>query len=191
MTPEFVQAVVARAWNRSAFAWECQALRRAAPGVIVEELVLATPGGERPRVLEIRCHVAWARSVACEYASDKTGAFVFARQEVDVRLGWALDAVHESATPYTDSMAPVSSELMHACLAEAARVAERVAAALRADHLRVDQLVRGECTLFVSEVELYPAMPFSPHVQELLAERWRYGYGTDPEPGPDLAAKWR
>jgi len=40
--------------------------------------------------------------------------------------------------------------------------------------------VEGNCDqIYVSEVELFPAVPFHAKVMEVIEKRWRYGYGYD------------
>ena len=79
-----------------------------------------------------------------------------------------------------DTFPPIDNKALLQCMFFGVKVAERVADGARADHLRVDLLVKGDCSdLFVSEVELYPAVPFSEEAKQLVAARWRYGYGFD------------
>ena len=90
---------------------------------------------------------------------------------------WELDTLNQAPG---DPFLAISSEEMFKCFLKGPPIAERVAMQARVDHLRVDLLVSGACEdLFISEVELFPAVPLSARGREVVAARWRYGYGVD------------
>ena len=59
-----------------------------------------------------------------------------------------------------DTFPPIDNKALLQCMFFGVKVAERVADGARADHLRVDLLVKGDCSdLFVSEVGLNVMSP--------------------------------
>jgi len=179
-----LQQRVLDAWNKTAYAWECKAVVAARPGVIVEKLVLATmdPGApDIERVEEARCHVVWGRTMAVEWAIGRQGSLVLAMQVDRVgRHSMGTDgmwAVHMGANSFADPDG-WATLVQKQCLPKIMKTAERVASGARVDHLRVDFLIEGLCDeVYVSELELFPAVPFEPKTMAAIEQRWRYGYG--------------
>jgi len=183
---DLLQQRVLSAWEKSAYDWECQAVTAAKAGVIVEQLVLSTldPGApDVGRVEEARCHVVWGRVMAVEWAVGRQGSMVMADQ-VDRagRHSMGADgiwAVHLGSDSFRDPDG-WAQQVEQVCLPKIISVAERVANGAHVDHLRVDFLVEGPCKkVYVSEVELFPAVPFAPKTMVAIEQRWRYGYGFD------------
>merc|ERR1712078_464667 len=66
------------------------------------------------------------------------------------------------------------------CLDDVRLVIERAAFSLRADFVRVDVLIRGQCeAVFLSEVEIYPGNQLSRLEQMKLMRSFLHGYGFD------------
>eukprot|EP00928_Gymnodinium_smaydae_P027010 TRINITY_DN21030_c0_g1_i2.p1 TRINITY_DN21030_c0_g1~~TRINITY_DN21030_c0_g1_i2.p1 ORF type:complete len:833 (-),score=83.78 TRINITY_DN21030_c0_g1_i2:35-2533(-) len=183
---ELLQSRVLAAWNKSAYEWECEAVVAARPGVIVERLVLSTldPGApDVERVEEARCHVVWGRVMAIEWAVGRQGSFVMTevvdssgRRTMSTDGMWAV-SLGESYFRDPDGWV---EKVTKVCLPKIMEAATRVATGARTDHLRVDLLVNGQCDeVYVSEVELFPAVPFAPIALDSIERRWRYGYGFD------------
>ncbi|CAJ1427039.1 unnamed protein product [Effrenium voratum] len=144
-----IQAVVDGFPQHKAKDWECRALLGARPGVIVEELVLATkaelPG--KYMVDEYKFYTSWGETILAENIIFSSGVMM----EIS-RDGQILTA--------KDGCPPAC---LAPCFREMVRMAEQVATYARTDFLRVDILVQGNCeALYVSEVELFPASDFSP-----------------------------
>ncbi|CAJ1364199.1 unnamed protein product [Effrenium voratum] len=159
-----IQAVVDGFPQHKAKDWECRALLGARPGVIVEELVLATkaelPG--KYMVDEYKFYTSWGETILAENIIFSSGVMM----EIS-RDGQILTA--------KDGCPPAC---LAPCFREMVRMADQVATYARTDFLRVDILVQGNCeALYVSEVELFPASDFSPALKEAVAQRWRSGYG--------------
>jgi len=180
-----LQSRVLAAWSETAFEWECQAVVSARPGVIVEQIVLATmdPGApDKSRVEEARCHVVWGRTMAVEWAIGRHGSIVIAiekdrlgRHTIGTESIWAQALGNDAFADPDGWVANVQGK----CLSVVMKQAERVAVGARVDHLRVDFLVEGACDrVYVSEVELFPAVPFGPDTMGAIEQRWRYGYGV-------------
>merc|ERR1712118_85473 len=78
---------------------------------------------------------------------------------------------------------PVPEDEVQRCLLKVIPVTERVAQAAKADHVRVDVLVRGECEdIYVSECDVFPGCPLPFKIRQLLRDRWLYGYGIQSTP---------
>mmetsp|Transcript_18341 Transcript_18341/g.59568 ORF Transcript_18341/g.59568 Transcript_18341/m.59568 type:complete len:562 (+) Transcript_18341:1039-2724(+) len=184
--PNLLQKRVLDAWNRTAYEWECKAVVSATPGVIVESLVLAKldPGWpEKERVEEVRCHVIWGEALAVEWSVGRKGSSVFVT-DIDDKGRKSFSTVSHWISQMEDLsiLDPDGwvETVMMKCIPMAQLQAQRVASAVGADHLRVDFLVEGNCDqIYVSEVELFPAVPFHAKVMEVIEKRWRYGYGYD------------
>jgi len=180
---ELLQQSVLDAWNKTAYPWECQAVIAAKPGVIVEKLVTATldPGApDNHRVEEARAHVIWGRTMAVEWTVNRIGSLVM-YLETD-RLGRhslateSIWATHLGEAYFVDGPS-WARYVQDWCLPRVMEIAERVANGAHVDHLRVDLLVEGVCdNLYVSEVELFPAVPFSPKTMSSIERRWIRGY---------------
>lgn len=183
--PHVIQRHLLSAWNKTAYEWECKAVVAASRGILVEKLVLATldPGApDVGRVEEARVHVVWGRATAVEWTLGRAGSTVMLLQVDRVGRGsfstdgvWATSMAKERLKD-ADGWAQA---MFARCLPQILRKAERVADGAHADHLRVDFLVEGNCeAIFVSEAELFPAVPFPPRTMEALERSWRRGYGV-------------
>ena len=151
--------------KKTALEWECQALVSSKPGVIVEELVLATKAENPGKYLvdEYKFYTSWGRTIVAENIPFSSGAVM----EIS-RTGQIL-TTKADCPPFC----------VAACFPQMVQIAEKVATHARTDFLRVDILVSGDCeNLFVSEVELFPASDFSQILKDAVAERWRRGYGV-------------
>lgn len=185
-----IQRKITEAWNKTAYEWECKAVVGARPGVIIERLVLATldPGApSHGRIEEARCHVVWGRTLAVEWSINRIGSTVM--QVVQDRLGrWSLGTesiwseVGVAGTWGADYLRDPdgwATAVVGKCISKVMFEAQRVASGARVDNLRVDFLVEGDCErIFVSEVELFPAVPFTPSVMWTIEDRWKHGYGV-------------
>eukprot|EP00434_Breviolum_minutum_P014308 symbB.v1.2.012616.t1/scaffold874.1/size155782/10 len=152
--------------KKTALEWECQALVSSKPGVIVEELVLATKAENPGKYLvdEYKFYTSWGRTIVAENIPFSSGAVM----EIS-RTGQIL-TTKADCPPFC----------VAACFPQMVQIAEKVATHARTDFLRVDILVSGDCeNLFVSEVELFPASDFSQILKDAVAERWRRGYGLE------------
>lgn len=178
-----LQALVLDAWNESAFSWECQAVLAARPGVIVEHLITARldTSSSKRRVEEARVHVVWGRAMALEWAVNRVGSILFFSHIDDVGR-WSLTcdsiwATHLGEAVINDPDLWVDM-VKNVCMAKVLSLAERVASSAHVDHLRVDIFVEDVCdSLYVSEVELFPAVPFTPKTMQHIERRWKRGYG--------------
>ena len=114
------------------------ALRTAAPGVIVEQPVLATQGDGTARVLEIRYHVVWGRAMVVEYTFGRRGSFIFRRNSWDNHLhsargrglwesaeAWVFDSLNPPEEG--DSFPAVGSGELFSCLYFGLPLAETLA----------------------------------------------------------------
>lgn len=181
-----IQERISEAWGKTAYPWECKAIVDATPGVIVERPVFATldPGApDFERVEEARCHVVWGDVAAIEWVVDRQGSTVVGMQEdrvgrrsMNTDIFWAV-TLGKSFFRDPDGW---STRVGYMCMRKVIQQARRVADGARVDHLRVDFLVEGDCDrVYVSEVELFPAVPFSERVMRMIERKWIYGYGVD------------
>lgn len=163
VTPEQIQAAVRIFVNRTALDWECRSLVAARQGVVVEELVLAEDDNGKFRVDEYKFYTIWGEVLFGESVPFSSGAAMEISRDGQI---WTSKV---SCPPLCRA----------ACYTEMVALAEKVARGARTDFLRVDVLVHGRCEgLYVSEVELFPASDFSPQLKEMVAQRWRHGYGV-------------
>ncbi|CAE6914509.1 unnamed protein product [Symbiodinium natans] len=160
---EEIQAAVYEFSQQKALDWECKALVATKPGVIVEELVLAEVDGGRFTVDEFKFYTVFGQVAFGEEIFSSAGTVM----EID-RDGRILTNKME-CPPFC----------VRSCYTRMVEIAEKVATYARADFLRVDVLVEGNCDgLYVSEVELFPASDFSPFLKAAVAARWRQGYAV-------------
>jgi len=157
-----IQAIADTFADTTALDWECKALVSVRPGVIVEELVLATDLQGRYRVDEYKFYVVWGEVVIGENVPFSSGA------AMEISRGGDIFTAKVSCPPYC----------IATCYPQMVQMAEQVARKAQTDYLRVDILVQGQCeAMYVSEVELFPASDFSPELKDIVAQRWRGGYG--------------
>ncbi|CAE7377523.1 DIP13 [Symbiodinium natans] len=179
---EMLQQHMYEAFNRTAFDWECQAVRAARPGVIVERMITARLDGAsaKERVEEVRFHVVWGRTTVVEWAINRIGSTTMYLDVNDKRwhifqtdMIWATtlgEAAFDDADAWVEAV-------QDRCLNRLSRVAERVALGAHVDHIRIDLFVEDKCDkYYVSEVELFPAVPLGTNAMIALERRWRHGY---------------
>lgn len=151
--------------KKTALEWECRALVSSKPGVIVEELVLATKAYAPGKYLvdEYKFFTSWGVTIFAENIPFSSGAIMEISREGHILTTKA------DCPPFC----------LAACYPQMVQIAEKVAKYARTDFLRVDILVSGDCeALYVSEVELFPASDFSQVLKDAVAHRWRRGYGV-------------
>jgi len=162
VTPAQIQAGVYQFRNRTALDWECRALVAVKPGVIVEQLILAEDAAGKFRVDEYKFYTVWGEVVFGESVPFSSGA------AMEISRAGVIMTSRMTCPPLC----------LADCYLEMVALAEKVAQNARTDFLRVDVLVHGRCeSLYISEVELFPASDFSPQLKQVVAERWIHGYG--------------